>query len=186
MGAPPANDKNVKRQTEDADDDGAPSGRVAKELENITVVPPPASVRIDDDSHHRARLVTITDEVATERARIASVLMDSTPPRRATAPIAPPAPQPEPSSTRFGVGSTRSPEIMAVRAKLAPMSRVPVLAHDVSDLGSMIKDPKMAYILGFVDGILPLETIVEVAGLPEIEALGILDRAIVARLVTFA
>ena len=43
----------------------------------------------------------------------------------------------------------------------------------------------MAYVLGFIDGVLPLETIVEVAGLPELETLKILERAIEQNAISF-
>jgi hypothetical protein len=105
----------------------------------------------------RERVSTLNDEEATEQARIASVLIDSTPPR--------------PSSLT-------SQDPAAIRARLAPLSRVPSLTKSIAELGSCVDDPKSAYVLGFVDGVLPLETIIDVTGLPEVETLQILERFI--------
>lgn len=112
----------------------------------------------------RERQSTLLDEETTEQARIASVLMDSNPPT-ARASLQPRA-------------SLSPPDIAFYRARLAPMTRVPKLTRSLAELGDLIEDPKSAFVLGFVDGLLPLETIVEVAGLPELETLRILDRAI--------
>jgi hypothetical protein len=65
------------------------------------------------------------------------------------------------------------------------MTRVPALAKELSELGPMLSDPKTAYVLGFVDGILPLEIIVEVTGLPELDTLRVLDRMISQSVVVF-
>ena len=112
----------------------------------------------------RERVSTLSDEDATEQARIASVLIDSTPPRP------------------FFVTSE---DAGAIRARLAPLSRVPSLTKSIAELGSSVDDPKSAYVLGFVDGVLPLETIVDVTGLPEVETLQILERLIVQGAVRF-
>src|SRR4051794_20702392 len=61
----------------DEETDGLESGTVPRE----TVRPAFDVERYAEDTVGRERLPTITDEVATEEARIASVLMDSTPPR---------------------------------------------------------------------------------------------------------
>lgn len=132
----------------------------------------------------RERQPTILDEVATEQARLASVLMDSNPP-------APPKKSPEPLRTAQSMAPiTYSPadrdELTLLRARLAPMTRVPVLTRKLTELGAVIEDPKTAYVLGFVDGLLPLETIVEVAGLPELDTLRILDRAADQHVLSFA
>jgi hypothetical protein len=130
----------------------------------------------------RERLPTITDEAATEVARIASVLMDSNPPRARRS-----VPDIEIAVGYSEVEALRPDEQLALlRARLAPMSRVPALTRKLAELGPMIEDPKTAYVLGFVDGLLPLETIVEVAGLPELETLEALDRAIDHQVITFA
>ena len=127
-----------------------------------------------EDLAGRERYPTIIDDEATEEARIASVLMDSTPPN-ARASI----PEISLAVAYSAVEALEPDEQLAfLRARLAPMTRVPSLACKITELGPVIEDPKTAYILGFVDGLLPLETIVEVAGLPEVEALRILERAI--------
>jgi hypothetical protein len=138
--------------------------------------------RFAEDSVMRERLPTITDEVATEEARIASVLMDSVPPR---APMGG-GPDVQVAVRYSEVEALGDEEQLAfLRARLAPMSRVPALARKITELGPVIEDPKTAYILGFIDGVLPLETIVEVAGLPELDTLRILDRAIDQYLISF-
>ncbi len=138
--------------------------------------------RYAEDTVGRERLPTITDEAATEEARIASVLMDSKPPPQARQNSAPDI------GVKYSEVDALSTEeqLALLRARLAPMTRVPALTRKITELGPVIEDPKTAYILGFVDGLLPLETIVEVAGLPELEALRILDRAIDQYVVTFA
>jgi hypothetical protein len=62
--------------------------------------------------------------------------------------------------------------------RLAPLSRVPRLAQEVGQLGALLADPKTAYVLGFVDGLLPLETIIDVTGLPELDTLRVLERMV--------
>lgn len=106
----------------------------------------------------RDRQMTLCDEDLTEQARLASVLMDSLPPP---------------------TGAD------AIRARLAPLSRVPVLAKSLEELADDMKEPKTAFVIGFVDGLLPLETIVEVTGLPELESLQILDRLIAQGAIVF-
>jgi len=137
--------------------------------------------RYAEDLVGRERLPTITDEAATEEARIASVLMDSQPPRGRTS-----APEIEVAVRYSEVEALKPDEQLAfLRARLAPMTRVPSLTRKITELGPAIEDPKTAYVLGFIDGLLPLETIVEVAGLPEIETLRVLERAIEQHFVTF-
>ena len=108
----------------------------------------------------RDRAMTLCDDELTEQARLASVLMDSSPP-------------PDPNGRE------------AIRARLAPLSRVPVLTKSLAELGGSIDDPRTAYVLGFVDGVLPLETIIDVTGLPELETLQILDRLVAQGAITF-
>lgn len=113
----------------------------------------------------RERQMTISDEHATEQARLASVLIDSKPPPGA---------------------ALRDPNgVEALRARLAPLSRVPALAKSITELGDAVADPRAAFVLGFVDGLLPLETIIEVTGLPELETLQVLDRFIAQGAVVF-
>jgi len=154
------------------------SGTIPRE----TVRPSFDVERYAEDTVGRERLPTIIDEAATEEARIASVLMDSSPP---------PAPSDSGPEIELAVRYAEvealdgEEQLAFLRARLAPLSRVPSLARKITELGPVIEDPKTAYILGFVDGLLPLETIVEVAGLPELDTLRILDRAVDQYLVTF-
>ncbi len=108
-------------------------------------------------SEVRARAPTITDEVALEQARLASLPSDQ------------PAPAEDP--------------VARLRARLAPLGRVPSLAKQIDALGNL--DPKTAFVLGFVDGLLPLETILDVAGMPELEVLEVLDRMITQNVIVF-
>ena len=62
---------------------------------------------------------------------------------------------------------------------------MPTLARKLTELGPAIEDPQTAYVLGFVDGLLPMETIVDVVGLPEIDTLRVLERAIDQHLIKF-
>ena len=138
--------------------------------------------RYAEDTVGRERLPTIVDEAATEEARIASVLMDSTPPRARPSG----APEVELAVRYADVEALDDDQQLAfLRARLAPTTRVPSLTRKITELGPLIEDPKTAYVLGFIDGLLPLETIVEVAGLPEIDTLRILDRAIDHYVITF-
>lgn len=142
----------------------------------------------------RERLSTIVDEEATEQARLASVLMDSTPPRVAAASVVDVFGSVSASAAGFGAldaASSRNllrvetDEVGSYRARLAPMTRIPRLVRPITELGAFIDDPKTAFLLGFVDGLLPLDMIVEVAGLPELDALRILDRAVGQYVLTF-
>jgi hypothetical protein len=67
-------------------------------------------------------------------------------------------------------------QVTILRARLAPLQRVPALARSLAELGPLLEDPKTAYVLGFVDGVLPLDTIIDVTGLPELETLRVLDK----------
>lgn len=102
----------------------------------------------------RDHMPTITDDAELEKARLASL------------PSKPPV-QPTPEN-----------DVARLRAKLSPLSRVPSLAKRINELGSLLEDPKAAYVLGFIDGVLTLETILDIAGLPEIETLALIDRMI--------
>lgn len=119
-----------------------------------TVKPPGGSFR--------DQLSTTPDEDLTEQARLASVMMESMPPRA----VDPNAPQ-------------------AIRARLSPLDRIPTQAKSIDELADDLKEPKTAFVLGFVDGVLPIETIIEVTGLPELETLRILDRLIAQGAIVF-
>lgn len=136
--------------------------------------------RYAEDSDIRERAPTITDEAATEEARIASVLMDSRPPR------APSGSSPD-VAVRFSEIDQLAPDaqVAVLYDRLNPLSRVPSLTRPLPELRGLIEDPKTAYVLGFVDGLLPLETIIEIAGLAEVDTLRILDRAITQGAIDF-
>jgi hypothetical protein len=135
--------------------------------------------RYAEDAIGRERLPTIMDEAATEEARIASVLMDSNPPGGETKSSIPTVVYSELEAL------SAAEQLALLRARLAPMSRVPSLSRQLCELGPVIEDPKTAYVLGFVDGVLPLETIVDVAGIPEVDTLRILERAIDEQIMIF-
>ena len=165
----------------DPEDDETYEGHESGTIARDTVRPAFDVERYAEDTIGRERFPTVTDEAATEEARIASVLMDSTPPGgRDSAPeIHVSVGQPLPAAI------DEEEQLSFLRARLAPMTRVPVLTRPITELGHLIEDPKTAYILGFVDGLLPLETVVDVAGLPELDALRILYRAIEQYVITF-
>lgn len=119
-----------------------------------TVMPP-------SDAAMRERQITYVDDELTEQARIASVLIDSVPPR------------------------DDASEIRPRLSPLDPRDRVPTLAKSLDELPEELKEPRTAFVLGFVDGILPLETIIEVTGLPEAETVSILERLIAQGAVVF-
>src|SRR5262249_7107523 len=108
-------------------------------------------------SEVRDRAPTVTDEARLEEARLRSF------------PSSPPEPEP----------------LAAIRARLGPLDRVPRLGKKLSELTTADFDSKTAYVLGFVDGVLPLGTILDVTGLPERETLEIFDRMIAQRVVSF-
>ncbi|MBX3209026.1 MAG: hypothetical protein KF764_28595 [Labilithrix sp.] len=182
----PAESRDIKPRPGLDEPDGAeeeaPGAVESGTIPRETVRPAFDVERYAEDTVGRERLPTITDEVAIEEARIASVLMDSTPPRGRLHS----APEVEVAVRYSEVEALDDEQQLAfLRARLAPMTRVPSLSRKITELGPLIEDPKTAYILGFVDGLLPLETIVEVAGLPELDALRILDRAVDQYVITF-
>lgn len=135
-----------------------------------------------EQSEIRERMPTITDDDALEAARLASIAMASDAPKpRASVPDA------TSSSVAFLDDAALSPEerIAVLRDRLSPLGRVPTLVKKVDELGDAVQDPKTAYVLGFVDGLLPLETIIEVTGLPELDTLEVLDRMIEAGHIVF-
>lgn len=140
----------------------------------------PETVRPPDGSEVRERLPTITDEDALEAARKASVPTGLPPPR------SPYNTKPEPDDpgasvdideSEFDVDLLPAEEQIAIlRARLVPLNRIPTLTKRMTELGEIVEDPRTAYVIGFVDGLLPLDMIIEVTGLPELETLKVLDR----------
>jgi hypothetical protein len=160
--------------TELADSEAVESGTVPPQTTVPTVIP---------KVHPRARerMVTVTDEVALEQARLASAVSDM-----------PPAARPRAESlVEIDAGEAdlddldEGEQVAILRARLHPLTRTPTLARKLTELGELLEDPRTAYVLGFIDGILPLETILEVTGVPELEALRVLDRMISQGIVVF-
>ena len=147
----------------------------------------------EEDSAVRERMPTITDEDALENARLQSLPSNLPPPRRpmSTMPgaIADALRNPRDSSVEIDTGEEDldalddAAQIAILSDRLGPLTAVPTLARPMSELGALVEDPKTAYVLGFVDGLLPLETIIEVTGLPELETLRVLDRMIAQSIV---
>lgn len=156
------------------------------------------------DSEVRERMPTVTNEDALEEARLQSLPSNLPPPRRPLSTVpgpmtsgpvttipGPMSGNPRDSAVEIDTGEADidalgdDEQIAILRARLAPVARVPVLAREMAQLGALLEDPKTAYILGFVDGILPLDTIVDVTGLPELDTLRVLDRMVAQSVVIF-
>ena len=140
----------------------------------------------------RERMPTLTDETALEQARQDSFPTKMPPPRRPMSTVPGPlVPSSRDSSAEIDTGEAdidafeSDVQIAILSARLAPLTRVPALAKEMKDLGPLLEDPQTAYVLGFVDGILPLETIIEVTGLPELDTLRVLDRMVAQSVVIF-
>ena len=129
------------------------------------------SPEVDAETFYRERMPTVVDDAALEEARLQSVKRSSLPPKRGSSPDLPPIPH-----------ESDAPQI---RRRLAPLGRVPTLAKPIGQLGSLVDEPRTAYVLSFVDGVLPLETIVDVAGLPEIDVLRVLEKMIAVGAIVF-
>jgi hypothetical protein len=168
-----------------------------------TIVPKFDPSAFAEESEIRERMPTLTDEALLEEARLAS--MPSSPPTRpqVTGPFdtgvfeVPDSPD---SATELDVeevelvleddgvplsAGSEAAQIAAMRERLQPLYRVPTLTRPLTELGGLLEDPKTAYVLGFVDGILPLETIIDVTGLPEYDTLRVLDRMVVQGVMVF-
>ena len=175
----------AKNDLLELDDPALPDGAVSGRVPSPTLIPAFDPSQYAEESEIRERMPTLTDEPLLEQARLQSFPTNAPPPRRQRSTM-PPAPFPGPrdSSVEIDVGEDDldalgpDEQIAILRARLAPLSRVPILAHQLSDIGSALEDPKTAYVIGFVDGILPLDTIIDVTGLPELDTLRVLDRMI--------
>jgi hypothetical protein len=140
----------------------------------------------------RDRMATVTDEVALEHARLESLPSD-VPPPPPSKPTVPAGPLPDDlreaslgaSSELVAEPLEPAEEMALLRKRLAPVTRVPELAKPLAQLGALLHDPQTAYVLGFVDGILPLDTIIEVTGLPELDTLRVLDRMVAQGIAIF-
>ncbi|MBX3190837.1 MAG: hypothetical protein KF819_27820 [Labilithrix sp.] len=155
----------------------------ATEVETPTLIPQFDPAAYAEESDIRERMPTLTDDDALESARLRS-LPSYLPPARAPASTRPGPLTAEPEDSVAEVDMDEADldvlpddeQVAILRARLAPLTRVPALARPMTELGPLLEDPKTAYVLGFVDGILPLETIIEVTGLPELDTLRVLDR----------
>lgn len=152
-----------------------------------TIIPAFDPQQFATEAEIRDRLPTLIDDEALEQARVASLPSLVPPPRPPLSSF--PGPRDsvvEIDETMADISSlTPEQQVALVRASLAPMSRVPFLSKKLSELGDVLGDPKTAYVLGFVDGILPLDTIVEVTGLPELDSLLILEQMIELGVILF-
>ena len=172
---------------------GAESG--VNPLPIPTIIPQYDPSQYAEESEIRERMPTLTDETALEHARLQSLPSNMPPPRRPMSTV--PGPlldagrNPRDSSVEIDTGEEdlesldASEQVTILSSRLAPLTRVPSLARDLVQLGSLLEDPKTAYVLGFVDGLLPLETIIDVTGLPELETLRVLDRMVAQSIVVF-
>jgi hypothetical protein len=174
--------------TEGAEGEVAPSGVVLS-----PTIPPSFDPRqYAKDSEVRERMQTVTDEVALEHARLKS-MPSNLPPARPPMSTVPGqlAPGGRDSMAEIDLGEQSfdqlGPEeqVAILRSTLAPLSRVPTLSRPLSELGALLEDPRTTFVLGFVDGILPLETIVDVTGLPELDTLTVLDRMVSLSVIVF-
>ena len=162
-------------------------------VQRPTVIPKFDPLQYAEASEFRERMPTFTDDAALEQARLQSFPTNAPPPpRRPLSTLPGPRSNPPDSFVEADVGEDEieslppDDQVVILRAHLMPITRVPELARPLSELGDALADPKAAYVLGFVDGILPLETIIDVTGLPELETLRVLDRLINQGLVVFS
>jgi len=158
--------------------DSSPHGSSAPPTSRATVRPTFDPNLFAAESEIRERATTVTDEAELEAARLKSL------------PSAPPPRRPSMTSDVAEIAAAEAEvsdeeQIAILRERLHPLSRVPSLAKKMSDLGKHVEDPRTAFVLGFVDGLLPLDTIVEVTGLPELDTLEILDRLVEANIIVF-
>lgn len=154
-----------------ASDSTAPSGARPAQASCPTLIPAFDPVALAEESELRAQTPTITNELELERARVASMRSQVPPARPAEDSLV------EVEADEGDLEELDEEDQVAVLLeRLSPMNRVPELVKPTAQLADQLGDSKSAYVAGFVDGVLPLETIVEVAGLPQLDTLRILDR----------
>lgn len=173
-------------------DDPSAADSEINAVQHPTVIPSFDPSQYAEESEVRERMPTLTDETALEQARLQSFPTRFPPPRRPMSTVPGPlVPNARDSAAEIDTGEAdvdalgEGEQIAILSDRLAPLSRVPTLSREMTELGSLLEDPKTAYILGFVDGILPLETIVDVTGLPELDTLRVLDRMVAQGVVVF-
>lgn len=156
-----------------------------------TVIPNFDPLQYAEESEIRERMPTLTDDAALEHARLQSLPTSAPPPRSPRSTLPGQLANPRDSSVEIDVGEddvdTLGPDVQIaiLRGSLAPVTRVPVLARKLTEIGAALEDPKTAYVIGFVDGILPLETIIDVTGLSELDTLRVLDRLVAQGILLF-
>jgi hypothetical protein len=74
----------------------------------------------------------------------------------------------------------------SLATKLGPLDRVPVVAVARDQLRWLAIDHKAGFILSHVDGVSSVEEIVDISGMKELEALGILAELLEQRIIDFA
>ena len=150
------------------------SGTQPMQQARPTVVPAFDPRAFAEETELREQAPTITNEVELEEARLASMSTSFAPPPRARAE----------SLVQVETGEEdieeleEAAQVALLSARLGPLDGVPTLVKSASELAAALEDPKAAFVAGFVDGLLPLETIVEVAGLPVADTLRILDHMV--------
>lgn len=173
---------------DEGEGEGAASGMVPCQ----TVIPKFDPLEYAEQFETRERMPTLTDEPALEEARLQSFPTNSPPPRRPMSTVPGPlVANMRDSNVEIDLGEEDfdalgpDEQIAILRDRLAPVTRVPSLARPLSEIGAPLEDPKTAYVLGFVDGVLPLDTIIDVTGLPELDTLRVLDRMVGQSIVIF-
>lgn len=143
-----------------------------------TVVPAFDPLAFAEETEHRDLAPTITNEVELEQARLASMSMSD-----------PPLRERHDSFVHVEAGEEdlealeESAQVALLSERLGALDAVPALVKTGAELASQLEDPKSAFVAGLIDGLLPLETILEVAGLPSADTLRILDRMVTLGLV---
>ena len=196
MGDGPSEAKKGLLELDDpaADPEAVDAGEMATPIP--TIIPAFSPERYAEETEFRERMPTLTDDTLLEEARLQSLPSQAPPPPSrssagVTARPGPPTANVRDSSVEIDTGESDleslevDEQVAILSVRLSPLTRVPTLAKEISELGSVVEDPKTAYMLGFIDGLLPLETIIEVTGLPEIESLRMLDRMITIGVVIF-
>jgi hypothetical protein len=186
------NDDAAKNALLELDEPGAPEAPADKEASGL-LARPTVRPAFDLETEIRDRMPTITDETALEQARLLSLPSTAPPARRPMSTVPGPIEMKNMRDSAAEIdageadveGLDPADQLAILEGRLEPLTRVPMLAKELNELGTLLEDPKTAYVLGFVDGILPLETIIEVTGLPELDTLRVLDRMIDQAVVVF-
>ena len=184
--------RDARKLLTDLDDPSLPGDDSAPSAPRPTVIPQFDPLQYAEESEIRERMPTLTDEGALEHARLQSFPTNAPPPRAPMSTVPGPlTANPRDSSVEIDVGEddleALGPDVQIAifRSHLAPLTRVPVLARKLSEIGAALEDPKTAYVIGFVDGILPLDTIIDVTGLSELDTLRVLDRLVSQGILVF-